>query len=70
MAVNPNIGKITAAIIEGRNAFKAMDFSPVMPSQISSIDPMAADWGTETINPNIFIAGIHKWGDTTLRVTK
>jgi hypothetical protein len=70
MAVRTNIGKITAAIQEGRRAYDAMDFGPEIPSIVTSDEGSSADWGVQIINPNIFVAGIHNWGDTTLRVTK
>ena len=70
MAVRTNLGKITAAIQEGRRAFDRVDFGPEIPSYITDTEGTISDWGAQTINSNIFIAGVHNWGDTTLRVTK
>jgi len=70
MAVRTNIGKITAAIQEGRRAFNTVDFGPVIPSSIQNTEYAVADWGVDAVDPNIFIAGVHKWATPNLRVTK
>ena len=70
MAINGNIGKITTAIQQGRTAFENLDFGPVIPASVMGIDGPSADWGTVDLNPNVFIFGIHRWGDLNFRVTK
>jgi hypothetical protein len=70
MGTNLDIGKIKSAISEGRQAYSDIDFGPSIPPEIANKDDASADWGVQFINPNIFVAGVHKWGSTTLRVTK
>jgi hypothetical protein len=70
MAVRTNLGKIKSAIQEGRRAFSTIDFGPEIPSVITYEERAVSDWGAQIIDPNLFVAGVHNWGDTTLRVTK
>ena len=70
MVTNINLGKITSAIQQGRAAYENIDFGPSMSLEITNIESPSADWGVQTLRSDIFIAGVHKWGDTTLRVAK
>jgi len=70
MAVRTNIGKVAAAISEGRRAFNATNFGPIVPASIAANEGIVSDFGVQTINPYLFIAGVHKWASTTLKVSK
>ena len=73
MAIRGNIGAVGAAIEEGRRAFANVDYGPVIPSALTNPDNSAnslADWTNQVIDPNIFVFGVHKWGDPILKVTK
>ena len=70
MAVRGNIGDIRSAIEEGRRAFDNVDYGPVVPAEIRDMEGNSSDWQSQVINPNIFIMGIHKWADPTLKVTE
>ena len=69
MAIRGNIGKISAAIEEGRKAFQNVDFGPVIPDAITSIEDTISDWQAQVIDPSIFVFGVHKWAYPTLKVT-
>ena len=70
MATRTDIGKVRSAVQEGRLAYSALDLGPKIPSGVTSDELASADWGAQFIDPKVFIAGVHKWGDTTLRVAK
>jgi hypothetical protein len=70
MATRLNIGNITSAIQRGQAAYDNIGYGPVIPATMHDGEHPQGDWGAETIDNTIFIAGVHKWGDTTLRVTK
>ena len=72
MALRGNIGKITAAIQEGRRAFESIDFGPQISTSMESIgrENLSGDWQSQVIDSDIFIVGIHTWAHPTYRVTK
>jgi len=61
MAVRKNIGSISHAIEVGRRAYDNIDFGPS--AEITSVDGMVADWAAIDTKNNVFIMGIHKWGN-------
>jgi len=63
MAVRKNIGSISHAIEVGRRAYDNIDFGPSIGTNITSIDGIVADWGAMDTKNNVFIMGIHKWGN-------
>jgi hypothetical protein len=70
MAVRTNLGQITSAIQQGKQAYDNINFNPSIPQSISAKEDIIGDWGAQEVDTNIFIMGIHKWADTTLKVTK
>lgn len=70
MATRTDIGKIRSAIGEGRKAYSEIDYGPLLTPSIMDLDVLSSDWGNQIMDAGVFIAGIHKWADTTLRVTK
>jgi len=63
MAVRKNIGLISHAIEVGRRAYNNIDFGPSIGMEITSIDRAVEDWGAMDTKNNVFIMGIHKWGN-------
>jgi len=70
MAIDGNIGGVRATIQQGKRAFNNVDFGPEVPSNIKNRETTIADWNGINVNQRLFIAGVHKWGDTTLTVAK
>ena len=71
MTVRTNVGQIASAIEAGRRAAASIDYGPIrdIPTISSINNRNVGDFGNAPTNPNAFIFGISKWGDTTLRVT-
>ena len=70
VAVRTNIGKITAAIEQGRAAYREIDHGPIQNPNIGSFDNTMADWDKIDLDPTIFIQGPHQWGSNIYKVTK
>jgi len=67
MAVNSNIGKITAAIEAGRRAFASIDFGPSIPVNIRENKELFSDFQFNS-DQGLFLFGVDKWGDSKLKV--
>jgi len=70
MAIRGNIGSVKTAIQKGIRAYENIDFGPEIPAHIRNDERATADWLGENINPKLFIAGVNKWGDPNLTVSK
>jgi hypothetical protein len=72
MAVNSNIGKVSAAIEAGRRAAAAIDYGPSqdMATQVYNLNKTMGDWQNNNDNPDLFLFGLDKWADPSRKVTK
>ena len=75
--VDTNIGAFEIALQAALKAVGNINHGPLYDTAGNIVDfnpdaPMGSsgDWGLRDSNPDAFIMAIHKWGDTTKRVSK
>jgi len=70
VAVRKNIGRLRNAIEAGIRADRYMDYGPATDFSLNLIQYNVGDWDFRDPNPNSFIMGISRWGDTTKKVIR
>lgn len=71
MPVNANVGKISSAIADGKRAAASIDYGPIRDlSTINTINNREIGDFHNNSNPSdLFLFGLHDWGDTSKKVS-
>jgi len=72
MPVKTHIGQISSAIEAGKRAAASIDYGPIQTLDVIHSDQIRfiSDWQNDSMDPTIFIFGVHKWALPSLKVTK
>ena len=67
MAINKNIGRISAALEEGRKAASKVSFGPSVGNNMKISDSTVGDWSLGNFKSEAFIFVTNYWGSSKNR---